>query len=49
MLWTVLVILLVPWFLGMVTSFTLGGWIHVPLALAVVILIIRGVSGLFER
>ena len=49
MLWTILVILLVPWSLGMVTSHTMGGWIHVPLAVAVVVLIIRRVSGFHER
>ncbi|MFI5168063.1 MAG: lmo0937 family membrane protein [Thermoanaerobaculales bacterium] len=45
MLWTILVILLVLWLLGMVTSYTMGGFIHVLLVVAVVILIIRLVSG----
>jgi hypothetical protein len=49
MLWTILVILFVPWLLGMVTSYTMGGWIHVPLVVAVGILIIRRISGLYER
>jgi hypothetical protein len=45
MLWTILVILLVLWLLGMVTSYTMGGFIHILLVVAVVILIIRLVSG----
>ncbi|MFI5165858.1 MAG: lmo0937 family membrane protein [Thermoanaerobaculales bacterium] len=45
MLWTILVILLVLWLLGMITSYTMGGFIHVLLVVAVVILIIRLVSG----
>ena len=45
MLWTILVILLVPWLIGMVTSHTMGGLIHAPLIAAVAVLIIRRVSG----
>jgi Family of unknown function (DUF5670) len=45
MLWTIVVILLVLWLLGMVTSYTMGGLIHILLVVAVVILIIRLVSG----
>jgi hypothetical protein len=45
MLWTILVILLVLWLLGMVSSYTMGGLIHLLLVVAVVILIIRLVSG----
>lgn len=45
MLWTILAILLVLWLLGMVTSYTMGGLIHVLLVVAVIILIIRLVSG----
>jgi hypothetical protein len=45
MLWTILVILLVLWLLGMITSYTMGGFIHVLLVVAVIILIIRLVSG----
>ncbi len=41
MLWTIFVILLVLWLLGMVSSYTLGGFIHVLLVRAVVVLIIR--------
>jgi hypothetical protein len=45
MLWTILVILFVLWLLGMVSSYTMGGFIHILLVVAVVILIIRLVSG----
>jgi hypothetical protein len=45
MLWTILVILLVLWLLGMVTSYTLGGFIHVLLVVAVIVLIVRLISG----
>jgi hypothetical protein len=41
MLWTLFVILLVLWLLGVVSSFTLGGFIHVLLVLAVVALIFQ--------
>jgi Family of unknown function (DUF5670) len=45
MLWTVFVILLVLWFLGLVTSYTLDGFIHILLVLAVITLIFNLVSG----
>ncbi|HET9795591.1 MAG TPA: lmo0937 family membrane protein [Thermoanaerobaculia bacterium] len=45
MLWTIFVILLILWLLGMVTSYTLGGFIHILLVIAVVILVIRLISG----
>jgi hypothetical protein len=45
MLWTILVVLLVLWLLGMVTSYTLGGFIHVLLVIAVVVLVIRLIQG----
>ncbi len=45
MLWTIFVILLVLWLLGLVTSYTLGGFIHILLVVAVVILIINLISG----
>jgi len=44
MLWTIFVILLVLWLLGMVSSYTLGGFIHL-LLLALVVLIIRLIEG----
>ena len=45
MLWTIFVILLVLWLLGLVTSYTLGGFIHILLVLAVVVLVIQSRSG----
>jgi hypothetical protein len=45
MLWTIFVILLVLWLLGIVTSYTLGGFIHLLLVLAVVVLLIRVLQG----
>jgi hypothetical protein len=45
MLWTILGVLLVLWLLGLVTSYTAGGLIHILLVVAVVILIIQLVSG----
>ncbi len=40
MLWTILVILLVLWLLGLVTSYTLGGFIHILLVIAIVVVLI---------
>jgi hypothetical protein len=45
MLWTILVILLVLWLLGIVTSYTMGGFIHLLLVVAVIILVVRFLSG----
>ena len=45
MLWTIFVILLVLWLLGTVSSYTLGGFIHILLLLAVVALVFQLVSG----
>lgn len=45
MLWTIFVILLVLWFLGLVTSYTLGGMIHILLVLAVIVLVIQLFQG----
>jgi len=45
MLWTLFVILLILWLLGMVSSYTLGGFIHILLLVALVVLIFRLLSG----
>jgi uncharacterized membrane protein YtjA (UPF0391 family) len=45
MLWTIFVILLVLWLLGLVTSYTMGGFVHVLLVIAVIILVIQLVQG----
>jgi Family of unknown function (DUF5670) len=44
-LWTFFVILLVLWLLGLVSSYTLGGYIHILLLLAVAVLLIRLIQG----
>jgi len=45
MLWTIFVILLVLWLIGVVSSYTLGGFIHILLVLAVIALIFQLLSG----
>ena len=45
MLWTIFVILLVLWLLGLVTSYTLGGFIHILLVVAIAVLLIEVISG----
>jgi hypothetical protein len=45
MLWTIFIILLVLWLLGMVSSYTLGGFIHVLLVVAIVIALIQLIQG----
>ena len=45
MLWTIAIILFVLWALGMLTSFTLGGFIHALLVIAVIVVLIRIIQG----
>ena len=45
MLYTIAVILLVLWLLGLVTSFTMGGFIHVLLVIALVVFLVQVISG----
>jgi uncharacterized membrane protein YtjA (UPF0391 family) len=45
MLWTICVILLVLWALGMATSYTAGGLIHILLVIALVVMVIRLIQG----
>src|ERR1039457_2477918 len=45
MLWTIFVVLLVLWFFGLVTSYTLGGFIHILLVVAVAVLLIQLIAG----
>ena len=45
MLWTIFVILLVLWLVGLVSSYTLGGFIHILLVIAIVVLIIQLIQG----
>lgn len=44
-LWTIAVILVIMWLLGMVTSYTLGGFVHILLVLAIVVVLIRVIQG----
>ena len=45
MLWTIVAVLLVLWLLGLVTSYTMGGFIHVLLVIAVIVVLIRVIQG----
>lgn len=45
MLWTIFLVLLILWLLGMVSSYTLGGFIHLLLIIALVVLLIRVIQG----
>jgi hypothetical protein len=45
MLWTIFVVLLILWLLGMVSSYTLGGFIHILLVLAIVVVLINVIQG----
>jgi hypothetical protein len=45
LLWTLAVILVILWLLGMVSSYTLGGFVHILLVLAIVVVLIRVIQG----
>jgi Family of unknown function (DUF5670) len=45
MLWTIAVILFVLWALGLVTSYTIGGYIHILLVVAVIVALVRVIQG----
>ena len=45
MLWTIFVVLLVLWLVGMVSSYTLGGFIHILLVIAIAVVLIRVIQG----
>jgi hypothetical protein len=45
MLWTIAVILVVLWLLGLVSSYTLGGFVHILLVIAIVIIVINLIQG----
>lgn len=45
MLWTIFVILLILWLLGLVSGYTVGGFVHILLVVAVVVLLIRLIQG----
>ena len=45
LLWTIAIILVILWVLGLVTSYTLGGFVHILLVLAIIIVLIRVIQG----
>ncbi len=45
MLWTVIVILLIMWALGLVTSYTMGGFVHILLVIALIVLVVNLIQG----
>ena len=45
MLWTIFVILLILWLLGLMTSHTMGGFIHILLVIAIVVVLVRVIQG----
>ena len=45
MLWTIAVILIILWLLGLVTSYTMGGFIHILLVIVIVVVVIRIIQG----
>ena len=45
MLWTIFVILLVLWLLGLVTSYTMGGFIHILIVVAIIVVLVRLIQG----
>ncbi len=45
MLWTIAIILIVLWLLGLVSSYTMGGFIHILLVIAIIVVLIRLIQG----
>lgn len=45
MLWTIAVVLIILWLLGMVTAYTMGGLIHVLLVIALIVVVLRVIQG----
>jgi len=45
MLWTICMVLIVLWLLGMVTSYTMGGLIHILLVIAIIVVLVNVISG----
>lgn len=45
MLWTIAVVLIVLWLLGLVTSYTMGGFIHVLLVIAIIVVLMNVIQG----
>jgi len=45
MLWTIAVILVILWLLGLVSSYTMGGFVHVLLVVAIIVVLVRVIQG----
>ena len=45
MLWTIAVVLIILWLLGLLTSYTMGGFIHVLLVIAIIVVLLRIIQG----
>ncbi len=45
MLWTIAVVLIILWLLGLVTSYTMGGFIHILIVIAIIVVLIRVIQG----
>jgi hypothetical protein len=45
MLWTICVILLILWLLGFITGYTMGGFIHILLVIAIIVVLVRVIQG----
>ncbi len=45
MLWTIFVILMILWLLGLVSGYTIGGFIHILLVIAIIVVLIRVIQG----
>jgi hypothetical protein len=45
MLWTICMVLIILWLLGMVTSYTMGGLIHILLVIAIIVVLVRVIQG----
>lgn len=45
MIWTIFVILLILWLLGLISGYTIGGFIHILLVIAIVVVLIRIIQG----
>jgi len=45
MLWTIAVVLIILWLLGLLTSYTMGGFIHILLVIAIIVVLVRVIQG----
>ena len=45
MLWTIAVILIVLWLLGLISNYTMGGFVHILLVIAIIVLLVRIIQG----